>query len=112
MNTQSQAEDDCTLAFRCLPKEEVCEPDFDALSCDEICERYVTRGQCGFQRCAADAECRRFLTCPVLDNNGNPTTLSRDCTLNFTCDQEVELCQVESTFSPEQMCTQLCVPPP
>jgi hypothetical protein len=109
LNRTTQARAECTMAFRCETADGYCETDFDELSCNEICARYDATATCGFQRCLVDAECVRRLTCPVLDGDGNPTTLNFDCTLNFVCDQDRELCEVASTLSPEQMCQQLCV---
>lgn len=108
LNAQTSSRADCTMAFRCDGAEEVCEPDFDNLSCDQICERYAATATCGFERCAVDEDCLKRLTCPVLDQNGNPTTLTFDCTIPFRCDQDAELCEVASTRPPEVMCREEC----
>ncbi len=105
IDAQTQVRNDCTLAFRCEGATQTCEDDFSGLSCDDICGRFAARGECGFERCAADAECTKHLSCPVLGADGNPVADQHfDCTLTFVCDQDQGLCEVASTASVDQMC--------
>jgi hypothetical protein len=101
---QTSVRSNCTMAFRCEGETQVCEADYDGLSCDDMCAQYAARAECGFERCEADAECTKQLTCPILDAQGNPTSLAHDCTLTFICDQNQKLCEAASTQSDAQLC--------
>jgi hypothetical protein len=97
----------CPLAFRCEREQRRCEDAFAEMGCDEMCERYASRGLCGTERCRADDECRKFISCPVLNDFGEPSGLFRDCTLNFVCDVQAESCDPASTLDDFSLC-QIC----
>ena len=104
VNAQTNSRLDCTLAIRCDGKEGVCESDYDGLSCNDMCTQYAAKNECGFERCNANEECTKQLTCPLKDANGNPTASQFDCTLAFACDQDQHLCEVASTAPVDQLC--------
>jgi len=104
VNDQTQVRESCTMAFRCEADTQVCEGDFDNLSCNDICLQYDAHHLCGLERCAADAECGKVISCPVLDANGQPVG-TRTCTLSFVCDQDNKVCDPASTASDAQLCT-------
>ena len=101
----------CTMAFRCESADLVCESDYDALACVDVCGQYAAIGKCGFQRCSNNAECAKKITCPVLNAEGQPTSLNFTCDLTFACDQELQLCQAGSELPQDQLCRACPVPP-
>jgi hypothetical protein len=104
VNSDTQASFDCTIAYLCDGSTATCENDYSNQSCNDMCNQYAAHGECGFERCNADADCTKDLTCPKLDANGQPTTLNFDCKLTFACDQAQHLCAAASTQSQDQLC--------
>ena len=105
IDSTTQARLDCTMAFRCETAQLVCEADYEALACDDVCGDYAASGKCGFQRCANNAECAKKITCPVLNDQGQPNGLNFTCDLTFACDQEIGLCQPGSELPQAQLCS-------
>ena len=103
-NAVTDAAFPCTIAFRCNGADQVCEDDFDTLSCTDVCKQY--HDNCGTERCNDDKECTKSLSCPLRDAQGNPTASLYDCTLCFTCDQTQSICAPASTASNDQLCLQ------
>lgn len=97
---------DCTIAFRCEGETQVCEDPYDTMACDELCSTYAARAMCGTQRCSANADCEKVVSCPVLDADGNPVQPAQSftCTRTFECDPTLEVCGAEITQSDEAHC--------
>jgi hypothetical protein len=104
LNKETDERADCTMAFICDGETQLCESDYNNLTCDEICSQYAARAQCGRERCTIDAECKKVLSCDVVINGQPNPEQQFACTINFTCDQGDGLCQVESTLSDAQLC--------
>ncbi|HEY4219994.1 MAG TPA: hypothetical protein VGO62_01600, partial [Myxococcota bacterium] len=104
INAITHSRVDCPIAFRCDSESATCENDYANLSCDDICTQFAKHDECGFERCAVDADCTKNLSCPVLDQNGNATDQQFQCTLTFACDEQKKLCDVNSTLGTDALC--------
>ena len=101
---------DCDVAFRCDGKTETCEEAFDSFSCENICAEYAANARCGVERCLSDVDCLKEISCPVLDNNRQPTGQFFDCTLGFLCEADKgESCEPRSTFDDATLCAVDCL---
>ena len=108
LNPETDVRQECTLAFRCEGSSESCEEAYTSMNCTEMCNTYLLEGSCGVQRCLSNDECTRVVTCPILDANGQPSALTRDCTVSFACQQELSACQPDSTLPDAQLCASYC----
>ena len=104
VNGNTGAALDCTMAYLCDGKDRICEADFDNQTCDEMCNQYAAHDLCGLERCNVDDDCTKNLSCPILDENGQPTATNFDCTLTFACDPDQHLCPAASTATQDQQC--------
>ena len=104
------------MAFQCKKpsddaKEKVCEADYDAMQCDELCSRFAANALCGSKRCDADADCERKMTCDILNENSEPTGQKFDCTIPFVCNATDEVCPSAFTRSDAELCVTCCLTP-
>jgi hypothetical protein len=106
LDSTTDTRQDCTIAFRCEGETKVCEDDYDSMSCDDLCATYAARALCGTQRCSANEECKKVVSCPVLDANGQPVEPAQSftCTRTFACDQTLAVCDAAITQSDEEHC--------
>ncbi|MBI1949247.1 MAG: hypothetical protein HYS27_26405 [Deltaproteobacteria bacterium] len=97
---------DCTIAFRCEGEGKVCEDSYDTMACDDLCSTYAARALCGTQRCSSNANCEKVVSCPLLDESGNPVEPAQSftCTRTFECDLTLEVCDAEITQADEAHC--------
>ncbi len=105
----------CTLAFLCQAPEgngeKVCEDDYDALSCDEMCSKFAAAAQCGTSRCEADANCDRKMQCAVVNDAGEPTGLFQNCEIPFVCDATNKVCPAAFNRRDAELCATCCTTP-
>jgi hypothetical protein len=111
LNTQTNSRQDCTIAFKCDGAEQVCEAEYDTMPCDELCSLYAAQALCGTERCAADVDCVKNLTCDCRDAQGNPNGRRYDCTRSFLCDLTSQTCEPLSTRSDVEICIADCPQP-
>lgn len=107
LNADTNVRADCSIGYRCEGDTLTCEDAYSTQTDDEFCGEYAGGGVCGVFRCQTDAECRKKLSCPLLDGNGAATGQTLDIELEFICDQATGTCDPDSTRSDAELCADL-----
>lgn len=107
LNADTNVRSDCSIGYRCEGDTLTCEDAYATQTDDEFCAQYAGGGVCGVFRCLSDADCRKKLSCPLVDSTGAATGQTLDVELEFICDQANGTCDPSSTRSDAELCASL-----
>ncbi len=94
----------CGLQYRCDFSTDLCSEAFNTATCDDVCNLQPD-GKCYSRQCISETDCLREVQCNVDPGNGMIQTLP--CTMEFACDADDNLCEVEFTATDLEVC-QMC----
>ena len=105
----------CPVTFTCDVKQELCAPEYDALSCNQICEKFAARDHCGAVLCSKDADCQRSVLCAVKNADGTQGQ-AFDCKPpGLTCVIDEGICVKDAQKTDAEICADTarfrCLPP-
>jgi hypothetical protein len=111
-NEDTDDTEKCTVGFLCeVPEgsaEGTCEDEYESLQCPEFCAKFAANGVCGTNRCTANSDCERTMSCDCLDAQGNVAGTKFDCTVAFECDGGDRVCSAGFTNTDQQLCATNC----
>ncbi len=90
-NAQTNTTTSCDLGFQC-GDDGTCNPAYDGLTCDQICQSYAVTGKCGSRYCSTSDECVREVNCDISDGSGQYLRTDT-CVNQFVCDTSAKLCE-------------------